>query len=260
MAALDNLRQAFQQMAATAVASNTSSTNPGVLSLSARDITYHPPGATNPLLESVSFHVPAGGLGLIYGRSGSGKSTLLQVLAGLVSESGGLVSIDGVPCSAVARSAQIGMVFQFPERHFIGGTLSEEFTLAWPRNLDLLTRTALALQLEEAIDAVGIDLNRFPLTTDPRTLSEGYKRRLAIAVQLAQRPPVLLLDEPLAGLDWQVRAELTKLLASLKGRCTILCVSHDLPELAPMVDVAWEMMPGGELVTRQPKDLSSVGK
>jgi energy-coupling factor transporter ATP-binding protein EcfA2 len=70
---------------------------------------------------------------------------------------------------------------------------------------------------------------------------------VALAVQLARRPRLLLLDEPLAGLDWRTRGELVALLAALKRECTVLVVSHDLRELAPLVDAAWEMRPGGRL-------------
>ena len=65
--------------------------------------------------------------------------------------------------------------------------------------------------------------------------------------QLVRQPSLLLLDEPLAGLDWQARGEVAALLAGLKRQCTLLVVSHDIKEIAPLVDRAWEMKPGGTL-------------
>ena len=70
---------------------------------------------------------------------------------------------------------------------------------------------------------------------------------MALAVQLVRGPRLLLLDEPLAGLDWRTRGELIALLGAAKKECTVLVVSHDLRELAPLVDGAWEMQPGGVL-------------
>lgn len=60
-------------------------------------------------------------------------------------------------------------------------------------------------------------------------------------------PDLLLLDEPLAGLDWKARADVVKLLWGLKKECTIIIVSHDLKELTPLVDRAWHMEMGGVL-------------
>lgn len=74
-----------------------------------------------------------------------------------------------------------------------------------------------------------------------------------------RRPRLLLLDEPLAGLDWRTRGELITLLSALKSECTMLVVSHDLRELAPLVDGAWEMRPGGQLVDADVGALPTLG-
>ncbi len=74
-------------------------------------------------------------------------------------------------------------------------------------------------------------------------------------MQLVRCPRLLVLDEPLAGLDWRTRGELIQLLKALKGECTMLVVSHDLRELVPLVDAAWEMRPGGVL---QPADVAAL--
>ncbi|KNA02692.1 hypothetical protein SOVF_216270 [Spinacia oleracea] len=64
---------------------------------------------------------------------------------------------------------------------------------------------------------------------------------------MIQVPELLILDEPLAGLDWKARADVAKLLKSLKKELTLLVVSHDLKELAPLVDRSWRMEGGGVL-------------
>ena len=218
-------------------------------------LSYHPPGAPAPLLSSACLSLPPHGFGLIYGRSGSGKTTLLQLVAGLLKPTSGAVRVvrggeEGesgaplpVPSSSSAAAPTVGLVFQFPERHFLGDTLVEELTFGWPA--DPASRAARGMAAQAALRALG--LSSIPLDTRLRSLSDGYKRRVALAVQLARSPDVLLLDEPLAGLDWRARGEIVGALKNVKAAATVLAVSHDLTELAPLVDAAWVMRPGGVL-------------
>jgi len=223
-------------------------------------VSYQPPGCPEPLLRGVGIDLPPNSVGLIYGRSGAGKTTLLNIVAGLAEPTAGAVSLAAggeAPRAMgdVERGERAGMVFQFPERHFIGATLGAELTLSWPRDADAFARQARAQRLLAVLRKVGLDPQRFPLDLDPRVLSDGYKRRLALAAQLVRGPGLLLLDEPLAGLDFAVRGELVALLGELRSQCTLLIVSHDLRELAPLVDRAWEMTPGGVLEPRDVADL-----
>jgi energy-coupling factor transporter ATP-binding protein EcfA2 len=103
----------------------------------------------------------------------------------------------------------------------------------------------MVIRAHSVLASVG--LNTVSLDAPLASLSGGYKRRVALAVQLARAPDVLLLDEPLAGLDWRARGEVVRLLAALKAECTVLVVSHDLRELGPLVDASWRMRPGGVL-------------
>ncbi|GBG92846.1 hypothetical protein CBR_g57502 [Chara braunii] len=251
--------------------------------LQVRGVSYFPAGVKEPLLDKVSLSLPKNSLGLIYGKSGSGKTTLLQILGGLYVPTSGIISFhdenevaaggrgaagDGVRqrrreeamgqrsrggtrgrkrgCTRTELTARTGLVFQFPERYFLSDTVLEELTFGWPRGVeDLEFRKDLAMRLQIAAMAVGI--TGISLDTSPRSLSDGYKRRLALAIQLVRLPDVLLLDEPLAGLDWKARGDLVRLLRQLKKDRTIIVVSHDLRELAPLVDRAWEMEIGGRL-------------
>ncbi|KAJ1253605.1 hypothetical protein BS78_K227200 [Paspalum vaginatum] len=138
--------------------------------------------------------IPHSGLlgcfGMIFGRSGSGKTTLLQLLADLSEPTFGSICIQ--------KYDYIGIVFQFPER-YLADTVLEEVTFGWPRQkADLQFKEQLALNLQNAFKSVG--LTAISLDEDPQSLSGGFKRRLALAIQLVQTPDLLLLDEPLAGL------------------------------------------------------------
>ena len=151
------------------------------------------------------------------------------------------------PSSKSAKPARVGLVFQFPERHFLGETLVEELTFGWPPAEAPALRAARGAQAQAVLTALALD--DLPLQARLRDLSDGYKRRVALAVQLSRSPDALLLDEPLAGLDWRARRETAAALAAAKALgCSVLCVTHDLAELAPLVDGgAWSMAPGGRL-------------
>mmetsp|Transcript_10062 Transcript_10062/g.21517 ORF Transcript_10062/g.21517 Transcript_10062/m.21517 type:complete len:350 (+) Transcript_10062:349-1398(+) len=243
-------------------------TTPGA-TLHVQNLTFHPPGAEQPLLSNVSMQLPANSLGLIIGRSGSGKTTLLQVLAGLSDQTAGEIMLTRGSASgshshtatAEERMQQVGLVFQFPERHFLGEDLFQELTFTWPRSARFYAeRQALAMRVQQVMSSVG--LSSLPLHLSPLALSGGQQRRLALAIQLIRQPAVLLLDEPLAGLDWQSRAEVVALLRQLKQQCSLLVVSHDLRELSSLVDSAWEMKLGGAMVPVQwpPPDIGPAGR
>ncbi|CAK7328333.1 unnamed protein product [Dovyalis caffra] len=252
-----------------------------------KDVSYRPPGTELNLLNKVTFSLPEKSFGLIFGQSGSGKTTLLQLLAGINKPTSGSICVqrydnDGNPSQLPEPLSpeRVGIVFQFPERYFVADTIVDEVTFGWPRRKSSFQlREHLALSLQRAVNWVG--LNGISLDKDPHSLSGGYKRRLALAIQLVEVPDLLILDEPLAGLDWKARADVVKLLKHLKKELTVLVVSHDLNfvlvplmcyhilaipitvllvpvsihrEFAALVDHSWRMEMGGFLT----KELLSV--
>ncbi|XP_049371724.1 ABC transporter I family member 11, chloroplastic [Solanum verrucosum] len=218
-----------------------------------RDVSYRPPGTKIDLLSQVNLSIPEKSFGLIFGRSGSGKTTLLQLIAGLSKPTSGSIYVqrysdddEQIKSPEPLQPERVGIVFQFPERYFVADTVLDEVTFGWPRQKGgLQLRELLASRLQKAIMSVG--LTGISLDKDPHSLSGGYKRRLALAIQLVQTPDLLILDEPLAGLDWKARADVAKLLKDLKKELTLLVVSHDLKELASLVDQSWRMEMGGAL-------------
>ena len=165
----------------------------------------------------MSLKLAAGRPALVVGRSGSGKTTLLELIAGLASPDQGLISWQGSPTTARQRRWLSGLVFQFPERHFIGLTVGQELKLGH--------RRLSSERLHQALAQVG--LAGMPLTQAPERLSGGQQRRLALAVQLLREPGILLLDEPTAGLDWSVRQEMVSLVGELARDRLVLIVTHE---------------------------------
>ena len=98
-----------------------------------------------------------------------------------------------------------------------------------------------------------VSMGDFATDTPVASMSGGYQRRLSLAVQLARRPAALLLDEPLAGLDYRAREEVVATLAALKGVATLVVVSHDLEELSRVADGAWRLDEGQIEETRLPR-------
>lgn len=199
-----------------------------------QNLIYHPPATPQPILNNISLELPAQNLGLIVGASGSGKTTILEILAGLAEPTQGKIYWRTNEQTDLDLQQLAGLVFQFPERHFCGGTVLEELRLGHPE-LDLK-------RVRDALSEVGLENISLKLT--PNALSGGQQRRLALAVQLIRQPNVLMLDEPTAGLDWSMRIQLAKLLAKLKQHWTLLVVTHDPGELIEIADRCWTINQG----------------
>ncbi|MBR8835433.1 MAG: energy-coupling factor ABC transporter ATP-binding protein [Stigonema ocellatum SAG 48.90 = DSM 106950] len=199
-----------------------------------RNLVYHPTACPTAILKSTNLDLPPQQLGLIIGPSGSGKSTLLEILSGLAEPTSGAILWREQELIAEQIQQLAGLVFQFPERHFCGGTILEELRLGHPE--------IGPEQVRHALGEVGLE--HLSLNTQPHALSGGQQRRLALAVQLIRQPHLLLLDEPTAGLDWSMRQQLVNLLAKLKKDWTLLVVTHDAGDLLAIADRCWTLNHG----------------
>ncbi|MDJ0733290.1 MAG: energy-coupling factor ABC transporter ATP-binding protein [Nostocaceae cyanobacterium] len=209
-----------------------------------RNLTYHPTATPTAILKSVNLDLAPQHLGLIIGPSGSGKSTFLEILSGLAQPTSGAVFWREQKLISEQLQQLAGLVFQFPERHFCGGTILEELRLGHP---ELGTE-----RVKQALTEVGLE--HLSLSNSPHALSGGQQRRLALAVQLIRQPNLLLLDEPTAGLDWSMRQQLVSLLAKLKKNWTLLVVTHDAGDMLAIADNCWTIKQG-ELESVDPKSL-----
>ncbi|MFM7634154.1 MAG: ABC transporter ATP-binding protein [Cyanobacteriota bacterium] len=195
---------------------------------------YQPATVRQPVLEQVDLRLAPGRPVLVAGRSGCGKTTLLELISGLADPDRGRILWDGQPLDARQRRWLCGLVFQFPERHFLGLTVGQELKLG-RRRLDAAEAAAVLRR---------VVLAELGLQQPPERLSGGQQRRLALAVQLLRDPKVLLLDEPTAGLDWAVRGEILELLADLARERAVLVVTHEPELFAPIAREAWRLEEG----------------
>jgi len=165
----------------------------------------------------------------LVGHNGSGKTTLLLLAAGLLRPEAGRLMLDGVPldysrAGLHALRRRVGLVFQNPDNQLFGATIAEDVSFG-PLNLGLDAPTVEA-RVHTALAAVGLaDLADAPV----HQLSFGQKKRVCIAGVLAMEPELLLLDEPMAGLDAAMQAELLAVLDGLSARgITVLLSTHDV--------------------------------
>ena len=185
--------------------------------LDLKKITYQPQTGNKKILDDINFHVHENEIILICGSSGSGKTTLIEIISGLTTPQKGEISWKNKIISARKRRWITGVVFQFPERYFLGTTVGNELKIGHKS----LREKDIALILKK------VGLSEINLTQPPEKLSGGEQRRLAVAVQLLRNPTILLLDEPTAGLDWSMKNDVKNLILDLKNKNTIIIVTHE---------------------------------
>ncbi|MCP9809953.1 ABC transporter ATP-binding protein [Cyanobium sp. HWJ4-Hawea] len=202
--------------------------------LELRGITYQPATRSTPVLQGLNLALKEGQLGLVAGASGCGKTTMLEVICGLAKADQGEVCWQGQVLNGRQRRWLCGLVFQFPERHFLGLSVGQELKVGHRR---LSADDANAVL--ELVGLAGLSLQQ-----PPEQLSGGQQRRLALAVQLLRNPKVLLLDEPTAGLDWEVRGEILAMLQALAKERAVLVVSHEPDLFRGRIDACWRLETG----------------
>lgn len=189
-------------------------------------------------LRDVSLTVRRGEFLGLAGHTGSGKSTLVQHLNGLIRPQEGSVCALGLDLSskkgAAAVKAKVGVVFQYPERQLFAETVAQDVAFG-PRNLGL-PQDEVVRRVATSLSRVGLDLAAIG-DKSPFELSGGQQRRVAFAGVLAMEPEVLVLDEPMAGLDPAARREFLGLIDRLhREGLTVVMVSHSMDDLANCCD------------------------
>lgn len=185
---------------------------------------YHSAKGDTLAMEHVNINVLENEFVCIVGPSGCGKSTLLKMVAGLDEISGGNIIIQDR--NIIGPGADRGMVFQ-------AYTLFPWMTVAENIKFGLKLRKVPKDEQEEIVDKYlkVIKLEKFR-NSYPKELSGGMKQRVAIARALANRPEVLLMDEPFSALDPQTKADMQLLMRQIwqVEKPTVLFVTHDIEE------------------------------
>ncbi len=221
-------------------------------------------------VDHVSLEVEEGEFIGLMGHTGSGKSTLIQHLNGLLKPTSGRVLVGGEDLWAVPKERlrevrfQVGLVFQFPEYQLFEETIFQDIAYG-PRNMGL-SEQEVERRVKEAMDFVGLPWSM--AEKSPFDVSGGQKRRVAIAGVLAMEPRVLILDEPVAGLDPKGREDLLDKIKAYHQAVgnTILLVSHSMEDVARTVQRIIVMNHGHiqmdgtprEIFTRS-EELTSIG-
>jgi putative spermidine/putrescine transport system ATP-binding protein len=191
------------------------------------------PGATAPALERLTLEVRSGGITALLGPSGCGKTTALKLIAGLMRPASGGIAFDGRSVLADPPETRGAvMVFQNP---LLFPFQSVAENVGFGLRMRKRPAAEIAARVAEMLDRVHLpDLGR----RRPAELSGGQQQRVALARALILGPKVLLLDEPLSGLDADLRAGMRDLIRDIQAemRITTLVVTHDQQEAVVLAD------------------------
>ena len=189
-----------------------------------------------PAVSAVSLEVQPGERRLIIGPNGAGKTTLFNLITGDLRPDGGAIRLFGEEVQRLPTHRRVhrGMARTYQIITLFGReTLAHNVLLSllgltlarWNPVVPLARRTALAARAREILARVGLDhLAERPLAQ----VSYGEKRRVEIAMALAQEPKLLLLDEPLAGLSREERTAVQEMLAKIPRDITVVMIEHDM--------------------------------
>ncbi|MFO7746459.1 MAG: ATP-binding cassette domain-containing protein [Orrella sp.] len=195
--------------------------------LELKQVSYQFPAASSPIFDHLDVKVEAGECLCITGEGGSGFSTLLQLMAGVLTPTGGQVMLDGEPLSKIndgemneQRVAYLPQTAQMFE-----GSIVENISLFDPSRIDTAIQTAKDIGLSDFVSRLprGWDSTVGDMAVD--SLSPGYRQRLAIVRALSNRPDVILFDDATSSVDAQGDRLFLEYLSSMRGKATIVIVS-----------------------------------
>ena len=187
------------------------------------------------VLNDLDFTVEQGSFVALLGRNGSGKSTLARLVNGLLKPTLGKVIVFGMDTSDKKNLFEIrkkaGMVFQNPDNQQIASIVEDDIAFG-PENIGM-KREEIGAAIDFALKATDMEKYRHTLICQ---LSKGYKQRVGFAQALMGKPPLVILDEPMVGLDPNQIVEMRELIRSMAGGQTVILSSHILSEIETICD------------------------
>ncbi len=192
---------------------------------------------SEPILQNLNFALSPGQLMLVCGNNGVGKSTLINLLAGLLKQNSGQIFLTGAENNLRRESA---LVPQNIEHWLLAETGREDIFLGIEAEAPQVRAHFQEINKTWQLDAF--------LDKPVEILSLGQKKRLALAAALLKKSKLLLLDEPMAGLDWPGQKSMLADLAKIKAerQSVMVVVSHDPGVLASLTDLYLFLNPGGQ--------------
>ena len=179
------------------------------------------------ILHSVNISIPANSITVLIGQSGAGKTTLVDMIVGFNRPASGRILVDGIDLKDISLKAWRGMIGYVPqELTLLKGTVLDNITLGDPALSEEDALEALRLAgAREFVDALPKGVHT-PIGTMGARLSGGQRQRLSLARALVSKPQLLLLDEVTSALDEATEAEICANIANLRGRLTIIAITH----------------------------------
>ncbi len=205
-------------------------------------------------VDALSFHVEPGKIYGFVGPNGAGKSTTMNVMTGYIAASSGVVKIDGhdILQEPLAAKACIGYLPEMPPL-YTGMTVWEYLMFA--AQLKGVPKKERKEHVRVIMEKTGLQEVEERLI---RNLSKGYKQRVGFAQALLHDPKVLILDEPMVGLDPKQIIEMRKLIRGLSGKHTIILSSHILSEISAVCDQIMIISHGKLVASGSPQELEEM--
>ncbi|HEY0945428.1 MAG TPA: ABC transporter ATP-binding protein [Opitutaceae bacterium] len=202
-------------------------------------------------VNHVSFTMARGEILGFLGPNGAGKSTTMRILTGFLPATSGNVRVCGVPVATRGEEVK-KLIGYMPENNPLPEDMRVSEYLYYRGRLKEVPRRRLGPRIDEVLDLCDLKRVRYRIIGK---LSKGYRQRVGIAEAILAEPPVIIMDEPTIGLDPHQILIVRDLIASLRGRMTVIISSHILPEIEMTCDRVLIINQGRVVASGSPEEL-----